>query len=316
MKAAASTDSPTTALAPLDRSARLPEAVRAETPSLSKLRTVLTFMRRGACSNTLMTVLDRAHGHPMDIEERATDTLAGGMMMGYQCGMIWGSTLAAGAEAYRRFGAGPEAEAAALAAAGRVVTSFRGCHQHLNCLEITEADPRKKWQVLWTFLFKGETVRCFRRAARYAPVAHREIEAALAEAKAAGPCQPGNCAATLARALGASEQHVTMSAGLAGGIGLSGGACGALGAAIWLVGIQGRQAGISNKAMTRRSDALIEAFQKTTDYEFECATLVGRRFESGADHARHLQGGGCAALLETLAKAARDLTAAGDAKAA
>lgn len=297
----------TTALVPATR--RLPVGI-ARPARLSALRTVATFLRRGACSNTLMTVLDRAHGHPLELEERATDPLAGGMMMGYQCGMLWGSALAAGAEAHRRLGAGPAAEAAALEAANRVVSCFRGCHQqHVDCLAITEADPRKTWQVLWTFLFKGETVRCFRRAARFAPIAHRAIDEALADAtgRRDACCSSGNCAATLARTLGASELQVTMAAALAGGIGRCGGACGALGAAIWLVGIADRTAGRSRKVMQQRTDALVAGFQKATDYELECATLVGRNFASAEDHARHVRAGGCAALLETLARTAREL---------
>lgn len=44
---------------------------------------------------------------------------AGGIMQrGYQCGMIWGAALAAGAEAHRLHGPGPQAETAAIMAAG------------------------------------------------------------------------------------------------------------------------------------------------------------------------------------------------------
>ena len=49
------------------------------------------------------------------------------------------------------------------------------------------------------------------------------------------PEPPVSCAALLARKMGADDRHAVMAAGLAGGIGLSGGACGALGAAIWLI---------------------------------------------------------------------------------
>ena len=51
---------------------------------------------------------------------------AGGIMQhGYQCGMIWGAALAAGAQAYRLFGPGPQAEAMAVIAAQWLVESFR-----------------------------------------------------------------------------------------------------------------------------------------------------------------------------------------------
>ena len=41
--------------------------------------------------------------------------LAGGILgSGYQCGMLWGGALAAGAQAYRCYGAGARAEVEAL----------------------------------------------------------------------------------------------------------------------------------------------------------------------------------------------------------
>ena len=47
----------------------------------------------------------------MPLEEHAAAPLAGGIMQhGYQCGMIWGAALAAGAQAYRLYGAGAQAE--------------------------------------------------------------------------------------------------------------------------------------------------------------------------------------------------------------
>ncbi|MCP4634747.1 MAG: C_GCAxxG_C_C family protein, partial [candidate division Zixibacteria bacterium] len=86
-------------------------------------------------------VLDQAFDHPLKLEERAVIPLAGGIMQhGYQCGMIWGATLAAGAQAYRLFGPGPQAEAKAIIAAERLVESFRALNKHINCLEITDID--------------------------------------------------------------------------------------------------------------------------------------------------------------------------------
>ena len=268
---------------------------------VTKLRTVGTLLRRGACSTTLITVLDRADGHPLDLEERATEPFAGGLMQGYQCGMLWGASLAAGAQAHRRLGPGPQAEAAAVDAATRLVGSFRACHHHINCLEITETDPRKKWQTFKYFFLKGGTITCARRMARYAPQAHGEITTALAAEPPSVGCNPANCAATLARKMGASELHVTMAAAFAGGIGLSGGACGALGAAIWIQGIKGRTEGASNKVINARISDTVERFQQASDYAFECAEIVGRRFEGPGDHARHVREGGCSAILEALA---------------
>ena len=85
---------------------------------ISSMGTVSTFLKGRACSDTLSHVLNRAFDHPLKLEERAAMPFAGGIMQhGYQCGMIWGATLAAGAQAYRLFGAGPQAEAKAILAA-------------------------------------------------------------------------------------------------------------------------------------------------------------------------------------------------------
>lgn len=100
------------------------------------------------------------------------------------------------------------------------------------------------------------------------------------------------------------EERAVMAAGLAGGIGLGGGACGALGAAIWLEGIATLETGASKLDWkSPRILGILTRFQQATEYEFECATIVGRRFDGLADHAAHLAGGGCAELLAALAAA-------------
>jgi hypothetical protein len=259
-----------------------------------------------------MNVLDREFGHPLEDEEHATHPLAGGLMQGYQCGMLWGSTLAAGAEAHRRFGTGPQAQAKATQAAQRLVESFGNQNQNINCLEITDTDPNNTWQVIWNFFIKGGTFRCAGRAADYAPQAFEEINAALKEDhhQPSGPttnCMASNCsscAVKLAKKMGASDKHAMMAAGFAGGIGLSGGACGALGAAIWLLGINDRKQGVANKVIKSRTNQLIESFLKTSGYEFECSEIVGRKFENSDDHADFIQQGGCAEIIEALAVAA------------
>ena len=66
-----------------------------------------------------MAVLDREYDDTMALEEGATEPLAGGMMHGYQCGMLWGSSLAAGARAHQLIGPGTQAEVAAVRGRGR-----------------------------------------------------------------------------------------------------------------------------------------------------------------------------------------------------
>ncbi len=86
-----------------------------------------------------MSVVDNSFGHPLKLEEKATSPLAGGIAnMGYQCGMLWGAALAAGAQSYRLYGAGPQAEAEAIITSQRLVETFRArTKNEINCLEIS-----------------------------------------------------------------------------------------------------------------------------------------------------------------------------------
>ena len=274
--------------------------------AISSIGTVGAFINGRACSDTLFHVLSRAFEHPMTDEERAAMPFAGGMMQhGYQCGMIWGATLAAGAQAYRLFGAGPQTEAKAIIAAQRLVEAFRGRNKHIDCFELTETNKSSStWQMITFFLLKGGTIRCFHRAADYAPPAMAAINAALSEELVEPPPAPVSCAALMARKMGASDLHATMAAGLAGGIGLSGGACGTLGAAIWIMGLKSLKAGAAKlEYKDPKMLDVIEKFLKCTGFEFECSKIVGRQFESVGDHAAYVCGGGCAKILEVLADA-------------
>jgi len=268
-------------------------------------RTVGTFLRFGTCSETLCNVLDRAFAYPMDIEEHASGPLAGGIMSrGYQCGQVWGSALAAGAEAFRRLGPGPQAEAAAVVAAQRIVDSFGERYHSIDCRAITDTDFGEASAKVVARYFLKNGVKCFRMAAQYAPVAFGEIDAALSEKRPKSPSVPVSCAAVVAQRLGASDMHAVMAAGFAGGIGLCGDACGALGAAIWFMDMndRGRRAdrvGYKNP----RIPALVERFTACSGSRFLCADIVGRRFESIDDHASHLRDGGCAAIIDVVTAA-------------
>ncbi|MFC2014220.1 hypothetical protein ACFLU8_05075 [Chloroflexota bacterium] len=92
-----------------------------------------------------MSVVDCSFDHPLKLEEKASNPLAGGIAnQGYQCGMLWDATLATGAQAYRLLGPGPQSETAAIIAAQRLVESFRArTKNEINCLEITEINLKE-----------------------------------------------------------------------------------------------------------------------------------------------------------------------------
>lgn len=149
--------------------------------AVTPLRTVGTFIRGRACSDTLLHVLNCAFDQPLPEEECAVMPLAGGIMQrGYQCGMIWGAALAAGAQAYRLLGEGPRAEALAVAAARKLIETFRAQNGATDCYDLTEIDDSSStMQMVGYFLLKGGVVRCFAGAARYASAAKEAIDATL-----------------------------------------------------------------------------------------------------------------------------------------
>ena len=97
--------------------------------------------------------------------------------------------------------------------------------------------------------------------------------------------------------------HAVMAAGFAGGIGLSGGACGALAAAIWITGMKGSRDGTARIGF-KNPEAVtqIARFLKYTGSKLECSEIVGRKFANIDDHAAHLRAGGCAKLIDLLAE--------------
>ncbi len=129
-----------------------------------------------------MSVVDDSFNQPLKPEEHAVMPLAGGMMRGYQCGMLWGAALAAGAQAYRLWGPGPQAETGAVIASQRALEAFRARTGEINCAEIIGLNWKapSKGSIL-KFLLKGGPIGCFRLAANYAPIAYDEIDAALSD---------------------------------------------------------------------------------------------------------------------------------------
>ncbi len=232
--------------------------------------------------------------------------LAGGIAgMGFQCGQLWGAALAAGAQAYRQFGPGPQAEAAAVRASQRLAETFRTRYQSINCGDVTQM----KWKNTTTrqlvgYFLKGGPIRCFAMTADYARAAFNQINTAFFDGALAPvlteAALPISCAAEIARKMGASEIQTSMAAGFAGGIGLSGGACGALAAAIWILAMKHPKEGMIDFNGPEITDT-IDRFVESTEITFECFEIVGRRFVDIQDHANYLHSGGCSRLLGALA---------------
>jgi hypothetical protein len=280
---------------------------------MSPWKSVGTFLRRGACSETVFTLLDHAFvpdaAATRSPEERASGPLAGGIMrQGYQCGMVWGAALAAGAEACRRLGPGPQAETQAVLASQKAVESFAIQNKNINCSDLTIPNMQQSaWHTFKHFIFHGGAKLCFGMAKRFPPVAFDAISTSLSQPLGDASSSPASCSALLTRNLGGSDAQACLLAGFAGGVGLCGGGCGALGAALWMTGLRTIQEGAkgdlwSSKVFQSRANEIIDRFLKSSGHQYECSEIVGRKFESAADHARHLRDGGCAKILQALAE--------------
>ena len=231
--------------------------------------------------------------------------LAGGIIQhGYQCGMVWGAVLAAGAHSYYLHGSGNQSEVQAVEAAKKLVELFRIQNKTINCIELTSIDKSSTGlQMFVHFFIKGGTISCLRRAIKYARTANLEIGSALTQITDDQPVNLIGCTSILADKLGISELHRAMIAGFAGGIGLCGNACGALGAAVWIMTMrdlhdEDQTVNFKNPRVIN----LISRFLKYTDYEFECAEITGRQFSTYEEHARFIKEGGCSKLIELLAE--------------
>ncbi len=83
------------------------------------------FLKKGTCSRTFFYILNREFDSPKEMEEQAIDPLAGGIArQGYQCGMLWGSSMAVGAESFRRHDDQGKAIAVAITATQHIMKSF------------------------------------------------------------------------------------------------------------------------------------------------------------------------------------------------
>lgn len=264
------------------------------------------FMKKGTCSQALFYILNRESGHLKENEERAADPLAGGLMQtGHQCGMLWGSTLAVGAEAFRRQGKNrDQAIATAITATQHLVQAFSKTARSVDCRDITGCDFNIK-SGLWKAFFFGRFIRCFALIDKWAPEAIKSVMEGLAPEPAGLPEQPLSCASEVVKKMGASDEEMVMVAGFAGGIGLSGNACGALAAAIWMHTLSwcrkhpGKTPPYFNNPDTKNT---LKIFAEATDGEILCQKITGRYFKTIGEHAEFIKNNGCDKLINVLAQ--------------
>lgn len=265
------------------------------------------FLKCGACSHTFFYLLNREFGCPKKTEELASDPLAGGLMnTQHQCGMLWGSTLAVGAESFRRHSDRGQAIAVAITATQHIVESFSKRAKSVNCRDIIGCDFTNKFEIV-KFMLKSlpegfTNILCMNLAEKWAPEAIQSGKEGLSDKQTDLPQQPISCASEVAQKMGASDEEMVMVAGFAGGMGLSGNACGALGAAIWMNTLAWckKHPGKSGSSNPNAKE-ILKAFYDATGSEILCPKISGQCFKTIGDHTEFIKNGGCNKLINVLA---------------
>jgi hypothetical protein len=262
------------------------------------------FWEKGACSHTFFYLLNREFGHLREAEEKGTDPLAGGIVQkGHQCGMLWGAAMAVGAEAYRRSDKLDQAIALAMKATQNIVQSFSKRTESVDCKKITGTDFSKPLQMIRYMLFRARS--CFKLAEDWAPEAVISAKEGLEQGATVLPEESKSCASELVRRMGGSEEQMAMAAGLGGGLGFSGSACGALSAAIWMNSMSWSQ---ENPGKSPYGNAYakqtLKKFLEETDGEMLCPKLAGKEFSSVEEHTEFVKNGGCRKLIDLLVNTA------------
>ena len=271
--------------------------------SKKKLSAKKVFLTKGTCSHTFFYILNREFGHPKEMEERALDPLAGGILQqGYQCGMLWGASMAVGAESFRRHDDTGLATAVAIRATQQLMKSFENRTKCIDCEDFTKTDFKNKLSFA-KYMITGKFWSCYKLADKWAPEAIESANEGLSKEQTDFTLSPVSCASEVVKKMGASNEEMMMVAGFAGGLGLSGGGCGALGAAIWMNILKLLREGKWKSGFSDPdTEKVIEIFYEATDYEMECQKICGKRFTSLDEHTEFIQSGGCNTLIKVLAQ--------------
>jgi len=268
-----------------------------------KSDTKWVFVKKGTCSRTLFYILDNEYDSPLEEEEMAADPLAGGIMQhGFQCGLLFGTVMGIGAETYRRTQNLEEAIPLAKKISQKIEAEFIEMATSPDCSDITEVDFTSGKQMA-KYMLTGKFYSCFKLADKWAPHALKTLEKSLEEENNLEKTRVKSCASECIKKMGGSEREQTIIAGLAGGIGLSGNACGALSAAIWYRTLQKVREGVKPGIKNPEGEKVLEAFMEHTDYEFLCSEICGKKFDSAEDHTAYLENGGCEKLIDVISRA-------------
>lgn len=263
----------------------------------------LVFLQKSTCAETLFYVINQEFNNNLKLEEKASGALAGKIVKtGHQCGQLWGATLAVGAEAYHEGDDSNESIFLAINTSKAMANSYETISSSSNIYELKNTDIISKSSSIKYFL-RGESLKCYKLADKWAPEAIKIAKTNLQREhiKRRIPCS--SCATRVVREMGGSENDAIMVAGFAGGIGLSGNACGALAAAIWYDALKWLREHPDKKYFPiKLSDHKIHSFLNLTKGEYLCPELSGKTFDNVEEHSDFILEGGCNKLIDILAE--------------
>ena len=256
------------------------------------------------CTGAVYAVVNKNFGQRDSDVEKATGPLCGGILQeGHQCGMLWGAALAAGAEANRRMKNPNAATSLAISAARDLVDSFNQKKSSVNCRDITNCNQKSLLGQI-KFFISGKPLNCARLIGRWAPEAVAIADKSLAVTPAISATPVVSCASIVAEKIGASNEKAMMLAGFAGGIGLSGNACGALGAAVYLKAEKWfTESPEDRRFIVPGSEEIMRDFLIENRGEVRCSKICGKTFNTPEEHSDYIRNGGCSKLIDLLASA-------------
>lgn len=258
------------------------------------------FMQKGSCAHLLFYLLNHEYGDHKGDEERAIDQLAGGIAeRGYQCGMLWGSSMGAAAESYRKYEDMDIAIASSIFATQQIIEAFVKITHSPDCRVITNVDLTKSLGKFKLIFSAGD---CFEMANKWAPKSIKTTYKSL-EQNNTTPNKVISCASEVIRKMGGTEEEMVLVSGFAGGLGLSGNGCGALSAAIWMKTLDWCRKNPDKKGYAYDGvEDIMQLFTKATNGKMVCSAISGKQFSSVDEHTEFIKNGDCEGIINVLAE--------------
>lgn len=264
--------------------------------------TRLIISQKQNCSSSMFDIMNNEFGNSEIMAERASQALAGGVALhGHQCGLLWGSILGVGVEATKRGKDSNHTIGLAIKTSQRLAYSFKQKTNNINCKTIINTDLREV-NKMDGFFNETSATTCFKLAEDWAPEAIDISNRSLILEAEQLPTRCRSCATRVIREMGGTEQEALMVAGFAGGLGLSGNLCGALGAAIWYRSLEWlREHPNEETYPLHKAKEQLQKYLSFSDGEFLCPSLSGHRFRTIDQHCDFIAEGGCNKWIDLLA---------------